>query len=161
MTHAKTSAPNGPQRQGGFAAIAAIFLVVVLAALGGYMVTFSNAQQLTATQDLLGSRAYWAANAGLEWAIRQAKVSTQKKEPMLCATPAGSPLTIDIFSVVVTCKEVDYPEGTKPDGTTAFIKIVEFESTAKSAGAVGTLSYIERSVSAAMQCIPLVDCPPS
>ena len=55
--------------QTGFAAIAAIFLVVVLAALGGFMMIFSNTQQLTSAQDFQGSRAYWAARGGLEWAI--------------------------------------------------------------------------------------------
>ena len=56
-------------RHNGFAAIAAIFLLVALAALGAFMVTFSNTQQLTSAQDLQGSRAYWAARAGLEWGI--------------------------------------------------------------------------------------------
>jgi MSHA biogenesis protein MshP len=60
----------------GFASIAAIFLLVVMAALGGFMLTFSNTQQLTSAQDLKGSQAYWAARAGLEWGmgsvIRQA-----------------------------------------------------------------------------------------
>ena len=50
--------------QQGFAAIAAVFLVVVLAALGAFMVTFSNTQQLTSAQDVQGSRAYWAARGG-------------------------------------------------------------------------------------------------
>lgn len=58
---------NPRRHQVGFAAIAAIFLVVVLAALGAFMVTFSNTQQLTSAQDLQGTRAYWAARAGLEW----------------------------------------------------------------------------------------------
>ena len=60
-----------PHDQHGFAVIAAIFLVVVLAALGGFMVTFSNTQQLTSAQDLQGSRAYWAARAGLGWGWRR------------------------------------------------------------------------------------------
>ena len=55
--------------QRGFAAITAIFLVVVLAALGGFMLSFSNTQQLTAAQDIRGSRAYWAARSGIEWAM--------------------------------------------------------------------------------------------
>ena len=62
--------------QRGFAAIAAIFLVVVLAALGGFMLTFSNTAQLTSAQDVQGTRAYWAARAGLEWAIAHSLAST-------------------------------------------------------------------------------------
>ena len=48
---------------GGFAAIAAVFLVLVLAALGAFMVSFSNTQQLNSARDVQGSRAYWAARA--------------------------------------------------------------------------------------------------
>ena len=60
---------DAPHPQRGFAAIAAIFLLVVLAALGSFMLSFSNTQQLTSAQDVLGTRAYWAARAGLEWGI--------------------------------------------------------------------------------------------
>jgi len=52
-----TSQSRPAHRQHGFAAIAAIFLVVVLAALGAFMVTYSNTQQLTSAQDIQGSRA--------------------------------------------------------------------------------------------------------
>ncbi|MCM8580609.1 MAG: hypothetical protein NFV56_14210, partial [Candidatus Accumulibacter sp.] len=54
--------------QGGFALVSAIFLLVVLAALGAFMLTFSNTQQLTSAQDVQGSRAYWAAKGGVQWA---------------------------------------------------------------------------------------------
>ena len=49
-------------RPNGFAAIAALFLVVVLAALGVFMWHMGATQQLTSVQDLQGSRAYWAAS---------------------------------------------------------------------------------------------------
>ncbi len=62
-------------RQSGFAAIAAIFVLVVLAALGAFMVTSSNTQQLTSALDVQGSRAYWAARAGLEWGLALAKTN--------------------------------------------------------------------------------------
>ena len=53
----------------GFASIVAIFLLVVMAAMGSFMLTFSNTQQLTSAQDIKGSQAYWAARAGLEWGM--------------------------------------------------------------------------------------------
>ena len=52
--------------QGGFAIVSAIFLLVVLAALGAFMLTFSTVQHATSAQDIQGSRAYWAARAGLQ-----------------------------------------------------------------------------------------------
>ena len=134
----------GKPRQRGFAAIAAIFLVVVLAGLGGFMLTFSNTQQLTSAQDVQGSRAYWAARAGLEWGIGS-----------VTATCPASPtkLTVDNFTVCVTCGLQTYTEGATP------INIFQFTSTARSPvltacsdlGSVGAIGYIERSVSASME----------
>lgn len=54
--------------QRGFSLVSAIFLLVVLAVLGGAMVTFSTTQNQTQAMDAMGSRAYEAANAGIEWA---------------------------------------------------------------------------------------------
>ena len=120
--------------QRGFAAISAIFLVVVLAALGAFMVTFSNTQQLTSAQDLQGTRAYWAARAGLEWGIGSVPAC------------AGTTLTIDTFTVVVTCTSQTYTEAL------ATPNIFQFTSIAHSAGAtVGSVGYIERSLSASIE----------
>ena len=123
------------QTQQGFAAIAAIFLVVVLAALGAFMVTFSNTQQLTSAQDVQGSRAYWAARAGLEWGIASV--------PATCL--ASKTLTVDAFTVRITCALQTYPEA----GAT--VNIFRFTSVASSAGAVGSVGYIERSLSASLE----------
>ena len=50
--------------QRGFSLISAIFLLVVIAALGTFAVTLSTSQQQSAALDVLGSRAYQAARAG-------------------------------------------------------------------------------------------------
>jgi MSHA biogenesis protein MshP len=125
--------------QHGFAAIAAIFLVVLMAALGSFMLSFSNTQQLSSAQDIQGSRAYWAARAGLEWGLA---TSTST-----CTT--GSTLSIDAgntFSVEVTRAPTSYSEG----GETRVI--CRITAVARLPGiAVGTLGYIERSVSASME----------
>lgn len=116
--------------QQGFAAMAALFLLVVLAALGGFMVSFSNAQHLTHAQDVQGTRAYWAARAGLEWGIG---IVIQNN-----ACPAAiNNLTIEGFNVVVTCNAATYVDS----GNRV---IYQFRATA----AAGN---IERSVSAAME----------
>jgi len=47
---------------GGFAIVSAIFLLVVLAALGAFMVTFSTTQHTAAATDLEGTHAYQAAS---------------------------------------------------------------------------------------------------
>jgi len=60
-----------PPRQRGSALIAALFLIVVLAALGAVAVKIGADQQHTASLQLMQARALSAANAGLEyWAYR-------------------------------------------------------------------------------------------
>jgi len=130
----------------GFAAIAAIFLVVVLAALGAFMVTFSVTQQLTSAQDVQGTRAYWAARAGTEWGIGavSAVVNPASLSASTCTT--STPLSIDGFSVAVACSVTAYQEA----GQSRYM--VQMRSVASTAGGtVGTVGYIERSVSASME----------
>lgn len=121
--------------QHGFAAIAAIFLVVILAALGTFMVSFSNTQQLTSAQDIQGSRAYWAARAGLEWGI----VSVTTVCP---ASPTS--LSVDGFTVTVTCTQSAYTDS----GT---VNLFQISALAQSAGVSGGPGYIERSVTASLE----------
>lgn len=124
-------------RQRGFAAIAAIFLVVLLAALGGFMVTLSNTQQLNAVQDLQGSRAYWAARAGVSWGV--AKVIAT---PATC--PSGAPASIDGFALALTCSRTVYTDGAS--------SVVLYRFTAiASVGNAGAVNFVERSVSASVE----------
>lgn len=141
--------------QQGFAAISAIFLIVILAALGAFMVTFSNTQQLTSAQDLQGTRAYWAARAGLEWGIGSVVASG--------STPPACPASTTIlgtsfdggFTVTVYCNRADYTEA----GVS--IHIFQFTSTAKSAaGSPGSIGYTERSISASMERCSGTGCTP-
>jgi MSHA biogenesis protein MshP len=121
---------TAPRLQQGFAAMAAEFILVVLAALGGFMVSFSNAQHLTHAQDVQGTRAYWAARAGLEWGVG---IVVQNN-----ACPAAiTNLPIEGFNVAVTCGSDTYVDS----GNRV---IYQFRATA----AAGN---IERSVSAAME----------
>lgn len=55
--------------QNGFTIVQAIFILVVLALLGTFMVRLSTVQQSTTTQALLQARAYQAARSGVEWGI--------------------------------------------------------------------------------------------
>lgn len=121
--------------QQGVAAIAALFLLVVLAALGAFMVTFSNAQHTSSAQDVQGSRAYWAARAGVEWGISSATTACP-------ASPTA--LAIDAFTVTVTCSVVAYS-----DSETVNLFSITSVSTL-TGGAVGSPSYVERSVSASV-----------
>lgn len=124
--------------QRGFAAITAVFLLVVLAALGAFMLTFSNTQQLTSAQDVQGSRAYWAARAGLEWGVSRVLAA-----PAVC-TPSTS-FPVEGFTVTVICTPQSYSES---GGT---VTIFRLGATASQGGAVGAVGYVERSVSASVE----------
>ncbi len=129
--------PRHP-RQAGFAAVAAIFLVVVMAAMGAFMVSISNAQQLASAVDLQGNRAYWAARAGLEWALGAVSLNPSASA---CASP---PTTVDTgatFNLAVTCNLQSYSEGV------VTVKIFTLKSVA-SWGTAGSVAFVERSVSA-------------
>ncbi len=132
-----TSHTHLPQRhQRGFAIVSAIFLLVVLAALGAFMLTLSSNQQITSAQDLQGSRTYWAAKAGIQWA------ADRLKPPAVACPAASTTFTLDGIPVTVTCDAKGYFEGTVPK------TIYWVESTATGAGAVGGIAYTERVLNA-------------
>ena len=135
MSYGLFMAPGITQRaQKGFAFVSAIFLLVALAALGAFMVSFSNTQHLTSAQDVQGSRAYWAAKGGVQWAAGVIAATN--------ACPAIQPAFTDGFNVVVGCQRFEYVEGV------ATRAIYWLQSTASTGGPVGSASYIERQVQA-------------
>jgi MSHA biogenesis protein MshP len=92
-----TRIPSAQRRhERGFALVAAIFIVVVLALLGIMMVTIGGMQRATATTAVRGTQAYYAARSGVEWAIFGALNNTAAT----CgATP--STLTTNTFNLAV------------------------------------------------------------
>jgi MSHA biogenesis protein MshP len=121
----------------GFAIIAAIFLLVVLALLGVMIITLSTTQQVAGVQDLMGSRAYFAARAGLEWGsyrvlrVAPASCVASTTLPALAGSAAG-------FTVQVQCTRYGpYDEA----GTVS--NVYQIVSTA-SRGTLGSLDYVER-----------------
>ena len=129
--------------QRGFAAIAALFLIVTLAALGAFLVTFSNTEQLTAAQDVQGSRAYWAARGGMAWGLTQ--VNTAAASACVTGSSAAN-LTLDGFAVTVTTSRSCYSEG----GGASNVNIYQVLSVASS-GSVGAPGFVERSVAATFE----------
>ena len=95
----------------GFAIITAIFILVVLAVLGAFMVNVSSNQHIGSALDVQGVRAYQSARAGIEWGLYQTSIGNS------CAsinnnsfTPAASTLTG--FTVTITCNaSVDASSG--------------------------------------------------
>jgi MSHA biogenesis protein MshP len=123
--------------QRGFAAVAAVFLVVGLAALGAFMVSFSNTQHLTSAQDVQGSRAYWAARAGLGWGLASLTANSAA-----CPVPPA-PFVVEGFTVVVTCTSTTYS-----DAGVDNVVIYRLVSRANQGTGVGA---VERSVAASVE----------
>ena len=59
------------KRTRGFALLSAIFILVVLATLGAFILNVSSSQQIGSALDIQGVRAYQAARAGIEWGVHQ------------------------------------------------------------------------------------------
>lgn len=129
--------------QSGFAIVSAIFLLVVLAALGAFMVTFSGVQHVTQAQDIQGSRAYWAARSGIEWGVYQAV----KAVPVSCV--AGKNLAgPEGMTVTVSCASDAWTEDTTAVTFSTVTSIACNMPTAAGAcpnpAAVGGIGYVER-----------------
>jgi len=85
-------------RQRGISLVTAIFVLVVLGALGGYMVSISGSQHYTSLHALQGAKAYHAARSGLEWGI-----ASLSGDDCFAATT----LLIDDMQVSLACEAAD------------------------------------------------------
>jgi len=131
----------------GFSLVTAIFLLVVLSALGAYMVVFTGQQQTALQVDVLGVRAYYAARAGSEWALFRAidPDNSIGPPPAFAACPSGTINTLggslSPFTVVVTCTSSDHTESTRN------IRVYEITATAcNNATCTPAAGYVERQI---------------
>jgi len=124
--------------------VSAIFLLVILAALGAFMLSFSVVQHTTAATDLEGSRAYQAARAGVEWAAYQVLdpagtsvvAPSNPAWPNFPACPVGpfpvagfAGTNLAGFAVGVACTRSDHTEGN--------MKVVVYQITSTATGGSG------------------------
>lgn len=124
--------------QRGVSIVAAIFLLLLLGGLAALMVKLSMTQNATSAQDVLGSRAYQAARAGVEWGVYRAL------RDGACANSAPLPALADDlqqFAVEVKCTETSTTEADAP------VKVFRIVSVAKS-GTLGRPNYLERQLEA-------------
>lgn len=137
--------------QRGFSLVTAIFLLVVIAALGTFALTLSTTQQQSAAMDVLGARAYQASRVGIEWAAHQVLRNSAAGFEQACTTnPGGTsqpvtplPNTLQNFSVLATCTSTAVSDVGVP------LMVYQITSTASGVGgaAVGSQNYIERQIS--------------
>lgn len=120
--------------------ITAIFLLVVIAALAGYIASLASTQQTSEALDVQGARAYQAAYAGIQWGVFQAlrNGSCAGASFALAGGLAG-------FSVTVACASTTYDEA----GTSHTSYRITSTGCSSSAGACpGTVGgfYVERQI---------------
>ena len=127
-------------RQRGFSLISAIFLVVVIAALGTFAVTLSITQHQSQTMEVMGARGYQAALAGVEWAAYQVGNSpANAAAPVACGqTLTGLAGNLAPFSVVVSCTSASAIEGT------AKVWVYDIVAKASAGGVAGDANYTEQ-----------------
>lgn len=101
------------KKQTGFSLVSAIFIVVILGLIGGYIVSISALTNASSSLSGLGVKAYYAAKSGLEWGAYQV-APFGGAGPFNC--PA-SPTTINFtqgglsgLSAVVTCSLNSFTE---------------------------------------------------
>lgn len=126
--------PNGTHQR-GFALVAAVFVVVVLALLGIMMATIGGMQRATTAAAVQGARAYHAARSGIEWGAYQAT------ETASCAASTAFPPVTghEGFSVTVECSATAHRE--HGDDLNIFV----ITATATS-GSFGDSDYVSRRI---------------
>lgn len=141
----KTALAVKNKTQKGFSLITAIFLLVVLGGLGAVMMTFSTSQHQSSALDVMGSQAYQASRAGIEWGafqiLRGGGGCVAASQTLPAATLAG---TLNGFGVNVACTPTAQSEVGAPNGTLTVYRI----TATASRGTAGQPDYVERQISA-------------
>lgn len=129
------SVPASPCRQRGISLVPALFLLIVLAALGIATVRLTAVQQQTVVLAMQSARAFSAARAALEWSAYQALNNSSCTSATITFSEAG----LTGFSAETSCSSTTHVEG--PDTVTIYV----IEAFAY-AGAYGTPDYVSRRI---------------
>jgi len=151
--NAKTVARKDGQlafRQRGFSLPTAIFLLVILAMLGAFVVSVTGFQQKSSQLDLQGARALQAARAGVEWGayqvLRGANVPPGVPGCFAATSLTFAGTSMSGFTTTVTCTRTTHSELTATvymDQITA----VACNQTPCPNAAPTSADYIERQIS--------------
>lgn len=136
-----TSASGVCQR--GFSLVSAIFLVVVIAALGSFGLTLSVSQNQSEALDVMGARGYQAALAGVEWAAYNVSQQAVNSATPWAGCVNGATVTVGgnlaAFSpVTVNCVAASFTEGTTTIWT------YDVSADAHTTDAAGSPNYVEQ-----------------
>jgi MSHA biogenesis protein MshP len=136
-----------PER--GFSLIAAIFVILVLGALGLFAVRVGTTQQQTAAFDLSIARAQAAADSGIEYGANRALKAASC--PVATTTLAPAAPGMSGFTITVTCSALPHsigPASPPPQYSTYFLT-----STARR-GTYGKPDFVSRTVTRTVNNAP-------
>lgn len=148
----------GAAAQRGFSIITGVFLMVVLALLGAYMLSVTGIQQSSSQLDIQGARAYQAARTGVEWgawqvldpnnAIGTPALPTCPASPTNLSALAGS---LSPFTVTVTCTATSTTEANRNVGAYLIVATACNQPSAGSCpNAAPSAGYLERQMQATL-----------
>jgi MSHA biogenesis protein MshP len=135
---------HGPFRQHGFALIAGVFLIVVMAGLATTATVLSRQMWAQRAQEQLNTDAYWAAHAGLYHGLYQALQSG--------SCPGSTNLSPSDwgarFTVTITCSSTNGSDG----GPITFYQVsaTACNRAGSCPASIGDF-YIERQLSAVVE----------
>lgn len=122
------------KRQQGMTLIGAIFILVIVALIGQYLVNVTSTQRQTGLLAIQSARAYQAANAGLEWGIAEVVLNNN------CPASTALSLPNSNFTVTVTCNT----NGTFTENvSTTNIFLIQSQSEY---GSFGSPDYVARNL---------------
>lgn len=128
--------PQG--RAAGFSLLSALFLLVVVAGLGGHLVNLATAQHLSSALQAQNARVLYAALSGLEWVADQIAA-----DPTTCPT-VPSTFTVEGFDVRLSdCGRIVVYEG----GATYALFDITVDASRSS---FGDWDYVSRSIRATL-----------
>lgn len=126
-------------RRSGFALVAALAVLVLVASLGSMMLRLVSVEQAASSTSILGARAHFAAQSGIEWGLHEIIAASRcpaATTPLVLAEGALAGFRVD-----VACSESTHSEGTRLR--------TRFELRARAEwGAVGERDHVLREVSA-------------
>ena len=137
-------------RQRGFSLVTAIFILIVLAALGSYMVTIGGTNRATSSAALQGARAYQAARSGIDWSVYM--ISTAADQTTARTNCNGiinaNNFTLNVaglnnFTISTLCSFTTHSQQGLLNVT-----VYTITSTATSGGNYGDLDFVQRRITA-------------
>jgi MSHA biogenesis protein MshP len=155
-------------RARGFAIMAAMFILVVLALLGAYVLSISSAHHVGSALDIEGSRALQAARSGIDWGISRAvndptafgSGNCRTGTPSINLTTGGSGdlPALSGFTVTVSCTGTAFTDGTASLYNYALVATACNQPGAcPNTAAVGA-NYVERRLTVQISCNATLPC---